>query len=89
MLYTIICAGYICIGNTITNPLSGHVLFPNETDGQELWYMPMFQSNVWQWRRIYHSLAGISGTETTLKTVEKEHFYIFFDFDKKEAAYGE
>lgn len=33
------CAGYVCIANTITNPLTGHVLFPNEKDGQELWYM--------------------------------------------------
>lgn len=24
------CAGYVCIANTITNPLTGHVLFPNE-----------------------------------------------------------
>lgn len=30
------CAGYVCIANTITNPLTGHVLFPNEKDGQEL-----------------------------------------------------
>ena len=33
-------------------------------------------------------MGGIGGTVTTEKTVEKEHFYMFFDFDKKEEAYG-
>ncbi len=82
------CAGYVCIGNTLTNPLTGHVLFPHENEGQELWYMPMFQSGVWQWRRAFKLLESMSGTETTEKTVEKEHFYVFFDFDKKEVNYG-
>lgn len=78
------CAGYICIGNTITNPLTGHVLFPQEKEGQELWYMPMFQSDVWTWRRLFRLMGSMSGTVTTEKTVEKEHFYMFFDFDKEE-----
>lgn len=82
------CAGYICIGNTITNPLTGHILFPQEREGQELWYMPMFGSDVWQWRRIFNSLGNMGGTVTTEKTVEKEHFYMFFDFEKKEVSYG-
>lgn len=82
------CAGYVCIANTITNPLTGHVLFPNEKDGQELWYMPMFQNQIWTWRRLFQSMGGLGGTATTEKTVEKEHFYMFFDFDKKEEAYG-
>lgn len=78
------CAGYVCIADTITNPLTGPVLFPTEKAGQELWYMPMFQTNVWSWRRVFHSLGNIGGTVTTEKTVEKEHFYMFFDFDKEE-----
>ena len=82
------CAGYACIANTITNPLTGHVLFPNEKEGQELWYMPMFQNQIWTWRRLFQSMDGLGGTATTEKTVEKEHFYMFFDFDKKEEAYG-
>lgn len=74
------CAGYVCIANTITNPLTGHVLFPQEMEAQELWYTPMFQSQIWAFRRLFHSLSVRSGTETALKTVEKEHFYMFFDF---------
>jgi hypothetical protein len=31
----------------------------------------------------------MGGTVTTEKTVEKEHFYMFFDFEEKEAQYGD
>lgn len=82
------CAGYICVGNTLTNPMVGHVLFPQEKEGQELWYMPMFQSDVWHWRKIFNSLENMCGTVTTEKTVEKEHFFMFFDLDKKEVSNG-
>lgn len=82
------CAGYICVGNTLTNPMIGHVLFPQEKDGQELWYMPMFQSEVWHWRKIFNSLGNMCGTVTTEKTVEKERFFMFFDFNKKEVPNG-
>lgn len=40
------CAGYICIGDTLTNPMAGHVLFPQEREGQEMWVMPMFRIGV-------------------------------------------
>ena len=83
------CAGYICVGNTITNPLTGPVLFPRENEGQEMWYMPMFQSDVWQWRKIFNSLGKMGGTETTKKTVEKERVLLWFDFDKQEGNYGD
>lgn len=82
------CAGYICVGNSLTNPMTGSMLFPQESEGQEMWYMPMFQSNVWHCRKLFHSLGSIGGTATTVKTVEKEHFYMFFDFEEKEAQHG-
>lgn len=78
------CAGYICIGNTLTNPLTGPVLFPQEREEQELWYMPMFQSDIWSMRRMLRAIGSLGGTETTQKTVEKEHFFMFFDFEEKE-----
>lgn len=40
------CAGYICVGNTLTNPLTGHVLFPKENEGQEIWYMQIGRAHV-------------------------------------------
>lgn len=83
------CAGYICIGNTLTDPLTGPALFPNENDGQELWYMPMFHSEIWQWRRVFSSLVSMGGTVTAGKAVEKERYFMFFYFDEKEGNYGD
>lgn len=82
------CSGYICVANSLTDPLTGHVLFPEEREAQELWFTPMFSSNAWFMRRTIKMLGVMSETKTTQKTVEKEHFYMFFDFDKKETNYG-
>ena len=80
-------ATLIAAANTLKRSkynFQNHVLFV----GQEMWYMPMFYSDIWQWRKIFHSLGSMGGTVTTEKTVEKEHFYMFFDFEEKEAQYG-
>ena len=46
------CAGYVVIGNTLTDPIVGNsVLFPHETEGQEIWYLPMYFNDVWDGRR--------------------------------------
>jgi len=83
------CPGYIIIGNSLTNPPTGHVLFPQDTDGQEVWITPIFITDVWNMRRQWCLVEQLCGTVTTEKTVEKEHFFIFFDFDKKEVNYGD
>ena len=54
------CAGYVCIANTITNPLTGPVLFPKENEGQELWYTPMFMNETWTFRRLFKSVVGMT-----------------------------
>lgn len=54
------CAGYICIGNTLTTPLTGHPLFPQKQDGQDLWFTPMFFSTPWHLRRLFHSMDFIA-----------------------------
>lgn len=77
------CAGYICIGNTLTNPLSGHALFPQEKEGQELWYMPMFQTDIWRTRRLLVVMKNKA--ETTRKTIQKKHYYMFINFKKERA----
>lgn len=82
------CPGYVLIADTLSNPMTGHVLFPQEKEGQELWYTPVFQLDVWQWRRLFKYLGSMCGTVTTEKTVEKEHFYMFFDFEEKEKRNG-
>ena len=80
------CAGYVCIGNTITNPLTGPVLFPNENKGQELWYMPMFQNQIWTYRRLFRSMESMVKSEPSKRQIEekKESYFVFFNFDKEE-----
>lgn len=43
------CAGYVKIGNSLTDPLTGHVLFGEQ--GDNIWRTPMYFSPVWEWRR--------------------------------------
>lgn len=43
------CAGYVHIGNTLTHPMTGHVLFGD--GGEETWYTPMYFSPIWEMRR--------------------------------------
>lgn len=80
------CAGYVCIGNTITNPLTGPVLFPQEKEGQELWMTPMFYTPVWETRRVIQMLKINKTSEiaTIKKTEEKEQFIYFFNFEQEE-----
>lgn len=43
------CAGYVHVGNTLTDPMTGHVLFGD--GGENTWYTPMYFSEVWEMRR--------------------------------------
>lgn len=80
------CAGYICIGNTITNPIVGNVLFPQEKEGQEFWYMPMFRMEVWALRRMFHCIGAMSALPKR-KEAESKKYYMFFDFKKEETQW--
>ena len=47
------CAGYVVIANTLSNPITGaDVLIPCPKADQEMWYTPMFASDLWTQRRI-------------------------------------
>jgi len=78
------CPGYIIIGNSLTNPPMGHVLFPHDTEGQEVWITPMFATDVWTMRRQWILLEQLCGTVTTEKTVEKEHYKWAADYYHKD-----
>lgn len=80
------CAGYICIGDTLTNPVTGHVLFPQEREGQEFWYMPMFRMDVWSLRRMFHCIGAMSAP-TKKKEEKSTKYYMFFDFKKEETQW--
>ena len=36
------CPGYVVIADSITNPVTGNVLYPDKHDGQEFWFTPMY-----------------------------------------------
>lgn len=80
------CAGYIVVGDSLSHPMTGPILFPRESEYQEIWYMPMFHSEVWTTRRMIQTFSIISGTETTQKTVGKEQLTYFFNFEQEELA---
>lgn len=83
------CAGYVVISNTLTNPICGDVLMPVEKEGQEFWYTPFYNLPVWNYRRLYKKMdLLLSGSGTAQKPVEKEHFYIYFDFKEQEVNYA-
>lgn len=66
------CPGYIMVGNSLTNPQTGHVLFPEENEGNELWITPMFMHQVWEMRRNVVLMKSIfSGIKTTEKNHER------------------
>lgn len=46
------CPGYVVVGDSLCSPVTGHMLFPRIHEGQEIWYTPMFLSDVWTGRRI-------------------------------------
>lgn len=82
------CPGYITIGNSLTHPQTGHVLFPTESEGRELWITPLFMTEVWELRRTKNVILELlGGTATTVKTVEKERYFMFFDFKEQEEQY--
>lgn len=82
------CPGYIIVGDSLLHPPTGHVLFPQETEGQELWIMPMFQTDVWKMRRLAVMMEHICGAAATKKPVEKERYFMFFNFKEQEAGNG-
>ncbi len=41
------CAGYVIVGNTLTMETS------------EIWYTPMWFSDVWRWRRVFQKMSDL------------------------------
>lgn len=80
------CPGYIMVGNSLTNPPTGHVLFPEENEGKEVWITPMFMHQAWEMRRTGILMQELfRRTATAKKAAEKERYFMFFDFSKREA----
>lgn len=56
------CAGYVHIGNTLTEPMTGHTLFGD--NAETTWYTPMYYTDCWELRRIRARDRRIRQTET-------------------------
>ena len=51
------CAGYVAIADTLCDPLVGsNVLQPMPNENQEIWYTPMYASEVWHFRRLFNMM---------------------------------
>lgn len=53
------CPGYVVVGDSICNPSVGPMLLPQRQEGQEIWYTPMFFSDVWYSRRQAEIMRSI------------------------------
>lgn len=54
------CAGYVKVGNSLTDPLThygGNVLF--QAGEENLWYTPMFFRDVWNYRRLWAQVDAL------------------------------
>lgn len=78
------CPGYVMVANTLSDPLTGPVLWPEEKRGrrnepdQELWFTPMWASDVWTMRRKCYLMDHI-----LRRGQECEPVQFLFRFDGK------
>lgn len=79
------CAGYVAVANTLTDPVTGPALFPDEKESQTIWYTPMWWRDIWQGRRICYLMDR--DMERTRKEDHENMFYI--DFSKWKEAVNE
>lgn len=80
------CPGYIIVGDSLIHPATGHVLLPEEDEYRELWYMPMFMTEIWEMRRRACVLSSLFRQLTSEpKRPIGEHMF-FFNFDEKEVT---
>lgn len=51
------CAGYVVIADTICHPVTGpSLLDPIKTEYNDIWFTPMFFTEIWQGRRFWHRI---------------------------------
>ena len=84
------CPGYVAIANTLTNPICGSALMPNEKEDQEFWYTPFYFRDIWSARRIRETL-GLDRlvrmeepAKITVEHKEDRYFYFFFLDEQEE-----
>ena len=57
------CAGYVVIADTLTQPITGAMLFPNLTEEQDAWFMPLnFAEPIWMLRQCKEMRKDVEQT---------------------------
>ena len=82
------CAGYVCIADTLVNPMTGNdPLLVVEKPDQEWWYTPAWFTPIWAGRRTAHQMdIVIRRTGKELRTVPGSTFT--FNFQNGAVSYG-
>lgn len=78
------CAGYVVIADTLIHPLTGPMLWPNLTEHQDAWFMPLnFTDPTWtlRWMR---TLRNKGDCDDTTDTVCRENATVEQVIEKKE-----
>lgn len=78
------CPGYMVIGNSLTNPVTGNPLQPMEKEGQEFWYTPLYFSEVWHYRRFFAMLDRLIGSQPNLPPITRPRGGFLFEFEDEE-----
>jgi type I restriction-modification system DNA methylase subunit len=52
--------GYVVIGNSLSNPITGDALSPN-VGNHDVWFMPMYFRKEWEWRRVWKQVGRFMG----------------------------
>lgn len=66
------CAGFVKIGNSLTEPMTeGEAIRDLSNPDSCYWYTPMYFSDVWQYRRIFHMLDIMTRPSVQVKTTEE------------------
>lgn len=68
------CPGYVIVGDTLRHPPTE----PMPADYQ-IWYTPMYFSDVWHWRRVFRALDRMMPDVPRTRTAALGWFYYYYD----------
>ena len=74
------CAGYVVIGNSLIEPMTGHALFGE--DSERCWKTPMYYLDKWDFRRQAESMRQIIHI-ISKPVVPKQHFTMMANGDSE------
>lgn len=65
------CAGFVKIGNSLTEPMTeGEAIRDLSNPNSYYWYTPMYFSDVWQYRRVFHMLDMLTSPPVQAKSTD-------------------